>query len=322
MTKKVALCVIGGLAALATAFQQKSTVEVAFIDRDICEKSEFGFMQLLPYVTIQSFIAENGNMAFIRYRRPSKGEGEARLRGAGSIGFGGHIDSVDDMPASVVASGVTRSIEHAGEVVVYTMSLEEYAQTLQNCAYREVHEETGLDMDYLKMIPLKSGGILRENEDDIDDVGKVHICAHMAFEPPPALFHEVFGKVKESANVLEILEPEVLNINLNDAIMGFDIWTALDAVDDELSGEKYQFESWSKLVVSAVAVSFVNAFTNNLTITDLLRLLVDKVVEQGRQVQETLAAEAKANVDQAVEKLGELTTPQAANDVSVEQPQG
>lgn len=60
-----------------------------FIPRVDCEDS-LNFLQLLPYVVLMT---HDGRI--VGYNRASKGNGEARLAGNFSIGFGGHVEILD-----------------------------------------------------------------------------------------------------------------------------------------------------------------------------------------------------------------------------------
>lgn len=81
----------------------------AFIPRVDCE-TDTNYRQLIPYVIIKS---SDGKI--LTYNRQAKGskEGEQRLAGAGSIGFGGHIE-IDDVdpwgPISTVCKNVSREL--------------------------------------------------------------------------------------------------------------------------------------------------------------------------------------------------------------------
>lgn len=60
-----------------------------WLPRSRAEEDE-SYRQLIPYVSIWG---TDGKV--LTYRRPGKGEGESRLQGQLSVGFGGHIDQPD-----------------------------------------------------------------------------------------------------------------------------------------------------------------------------------------------------------------------------------
>lgn len=76
-----------------------------FIPRVDCEDSP-NFLQLLPYVVLMT---HDGRI--VGYNRASKGNGEARLAGNFSIGFGGHVEILDTTYALGV--GITDWLDSA-----------------------------------------------------------------------------------------------------------------------------------------------------------------------------------------------------------------
>ncbi len=112
-----------------------------FAPREHIEGDE-NFRQLLPYVLVYSPDQE----AVLGYNRPGKGEGESRLQGAFSIGFGGHVEIKDwdvDSPVGMI---------------------------LSLCADRELAEELGEDSCHL--VPAFPSAILIDNT---NPVGRVHL---------------------------------------------------------------------------------------------------------------------------------------------------
>lgn len=86
---------------------------MAFIPRIDCE-TDFTYLQLLPYAVIMT---HDGRI--VGYNRASKGNGEARLAGNFSIGFGGHVELEDvkacrdypDLPTLILESALGRELE-------------------------------------------------------------------------------------------------------------------------------------------------------------------------------------------------------------------
>lgn len=81
----------------------------AFIPRVDCE-TDTNYRQLIPYVIIQS--SDGKTLTYNRQTKGSK-EGEQRLAGASSIGFGGHIE-VNDVdpwgPLSTLRKNISREL--------------------------------------------------------------------------------------------------------------------------------------------------------------------------------------------------------------------
>ena len=112
-----------------------------FAPREHIETDE-DFRQLLPYVLVYG--SDEGSV--LGYNRPGKGKGEDRLKGAFSIGFGGHVEIKDwymDMSATDLLSA---------------------------CADRELAEELGENA--CQQVPRLPSAILI---DDTNPVGRVHL---------------------------------------------------------------------------------------------------------------------------------------------------
>ena len=108
-----------------------------FIPRSAAEKNS-NYKQIIPYV-----IMTHGGR-YLTYVR-GKRAGETRLVGNRSIGIGGHINPVDDMPL-----------------------LGDFGATYLEAVRREVAEETSLGASH-------TDHIVALLNDDSNDVGKVHL---------------------------------------------------------------------------------------------------------------------------------------------------
>jgi len=112
-----------------------------FAPREHIEGDE-NFRQLLPYVLVHG--PNEGSV--LGYNRPGKGQGESRLQGAFSIGFGGHVELKDWRPGQSV-----------GEM-------------LSACADRELAEELGVNA--CQQVPALPSALLVDNT---NLVGRVHL---------------------------------------------------------------------------------------------------------------------------------------------------
>lgn len=128
----------------AAAFMELLSVNqhlLYFAPREHIEGDE-NFRQLLPYVLVYG--PNEGSV--LGYNRPGKGEGESRLQGAFSIGFGGHVELKDWNPDLTLAT------------------------ILSFCADRELAEELGENA--CQQVPRLPSGILIDNT---NPVGRVHL---------------------------------------------------------------------------------------------------------------------------------------------------
>lgn len=105
------------------------------------------YWQLIPYGVI---VDDFSNI--VGYRRPDKQRGEERLRGARSVGFGGHVDAAD-----------TRDIATGDKLTA--------AVIMSNCLYRELQEELNTGDTQLLPSPQFTGLLI----DNSNAVGEVHL---------------------------------------------------------------------------------------------------------------------------------------------------
>ncbi len=112
-----------------------------FMDREQAEKNP-DYKQLIPYVII------NHGSEYLTYVR-GKRAGETRLVGNRSIGIGGHINPVDDLP-------LIRNIR------------KDFYETYLSAVQREVDEEIDVQSDY-------NDKIVALLNDESNEVGSVHL---------------------------------------------------------------------------------------------------------------------------------------------------
>lgn len=125
-----------------------------FMPRDEAENNP-EWKQLIPYVIVSPW-----NQGIANYWR-GKGQGEARLHGKRSLGFGGHINP-DDAPA-------TPGYEHLAK------------HYYSNGMRRELSEELTIT-NYPSNLAMPVIGFIN---DDSNDVGKVHLGVVHFVELPP-----------------------------------------------------------------------------------------------------------------------------------------
>ena len=156
-----------------------SSVEVLPIEREIAEHDP-GFKQLVAYTIVR---CAGGYMSYLRGKR----QGEGRLRGLRSIGFGGHINSGDQA----------------------TLFLDDH---LKAAALRELDEEVTISVPH----ELHLAGLLN---DDSNDVGSVHLgLVYLAELPEPSVI-----KREQSIAQLEFASPAKLARDRDD----FETWSQI-----------------------------------------------------------------------------------------------
>jgi len=263
---KIALCVDNYEQLTKLVSKEVDTIEAKMVDREICEKVENGLQQLIPYVVFYTMDMDNGKLKFIQYLRPSKGEGEERLQGNTSIGFGGHIDQESDMVA-------TETIINEGALNSYRMSLADIMETGIKAGLREVQEELGIDLinDIGNVVNRTEIAFFRS--DSPEDVHRVH--AGIAI--PVKLTEEQFMKLKETAKfrVEEIEKLDVLGINIDIIIEQMDITPVLNQVINELVG-KYNLEVWSTMMFNYIARKELHEMLKEINYRDIVALVYGK----------------------------------------------
>ena len=145
--------------------------------RSLAEKDPT-YKQIIPYVVMTH---EGKYLSYVRGKRG----GESRLVGNRSIGIGGHINPVDDMP----------------------LFSEDFRETYLSAVKREVAEEVRLDSDY-------TDRIVALLNDDSTEVGQVHLgIVHLwELSSPQVTKHEqvitqmTFMSASELESVRETLE--------------------------------------------------------------------------------------------------------------------
>lgn len=270
---KKALCVntYQDLAKLVN--NELETVEAKLVDREICEKPENGLQQLIPYVVFYSLDAENGKLKFIQYLRPGQGEGEERLQGKTSIGFGGHIDQETEIVSSEIVLNDDGSTS-------YKMSLQNIMETAIKAGIREVKEE--LNIDLLQDI----GDVISKNEIAFfhgnleEEVNQVHTGISI----PVKLTEEQFMKLKETAvfNEAEIEKLDILGINIDMIVEQMDITPTLNHVIEELV-TKYNLEQWSTMMFNYLSRKEINDLMSEITYKDIVALSYAKQAQKMQQ---------------------------------------
>lgn len=115
-------------------------VGVRFIEREVAE-TQPDFVQIIPYVVL----ANRGRLLI--YERTTKG-GDKRLHGRRSIGFGGHINPVDDPDNNL-----------------------RIIPMIFRCAIRELYEETNIDLPaWVIEYYMEDQCLINENETLVDQM--------------------------------------------------------------------------------------------------------------------------------------------------------
>lgn len=305
---KFALCIKNYDDLQALTQGQVEAIDLSMIDRDICEKAENGWLQVIPYVSMSHLDIQEGRLYLVTYRRPAKGEGEARLQGATSLGFGGHVDMPEDLSFS------DSRTEEDG-TLVYTMTPKDLITTIYNTARRELKEELGFD-------PAESFDLVEDAtqlqcnviyDPNADDVGKVHLGFSIKLELTSEQMQEFFELAKASEK--EVEELSAMYVDVKRFVTSYNAVEMTKALIGELKRDK-QIEDWSEKVIVQHLSAVIDIFQRNLPYEVMVQGVHDEI---DRRIQEdsekALAAE---DVELKSQEQLQAVEQEAAQEVSAE----
>lgn len=167
-------------------------------------------LHFIPYGTVSKWPGDGKSKLTLSYKRPDDNNGEVRLSGKRSVGFAGHVDSVD--------------YARSPKGVIYTY------QTLRDSFLREVDEELKFwhpDLGKFVTIAKNPEYFCVEAKgfiyDTTDDVGKTHLGVYFDVEVQPVL------EVSSGEDQIEDVK-----------------WQSGHVLDDTIDA----YENWSKFIIS------------------------------------------------------------------------
>jgi predicted NUDIX family phosphoesterase len=247
-------------------------VEAKLVDREICENPENGHQQLIPYVTLFAVNPEEGKLMFIQYQRKSEGEGDERLAGKTSIGFGGHIDCVEDIVCS-------ETITNEDGSTSFKMSLQDIIDTGYKCAKRELQEELQLNLDELA-VNISHGNTAFFTGDMSEEVNRVHLGLSIQVELDPTKFEEV--KAACIINLDEIEQLDTLGVNLDIIIEEMDLTVTINKITGDLA-ENHGLEDWSCRIFNYIVRNVTHKLLEQVTYQDLMSIVMQKCGQTAEQ---------------------------------------
>jgi predicted NUDIX family phosphoesterase len=266
-----------------------------FVPRSVCESVDAGWVQLLPYVSFSTLDTARARVAVLGYRRPGSGEGEQRLQGAYSFGFGGHIDKVEDLVYSRVVE--------AGDTQQYLMTTEDIKATAMKCARREIQEELGFDV--FEELGIEGERIHMQllREESPDEVGQVHLCLSVAVTLDVTRFNELLGRCDPDA--LEIQELKAVEIDINRYLGSFNVVQAYESMAREMR-EDLKVEAWSILVINNILTNLVGFVQKHWNAAEVLLAIFTRLEQTAREEQEKSSDEVCEEVPQEDAQLNLL----------------
>ena len=272
-TTKKALCIkeLGDVVKVLTG--ESETFNAQLVSRDICEKPENKFLQLVPYVVFYYTNLDDGRIKVVQYLR-APGINEDRLLAKTSVGFGGHIDSEEDIKASVIEQ------EEDG-TVTYVMSRDDLMATLTKVAQRELMEELSLDLEKAFGIQLDMEKIIFFMGDQNEDVNKVHLGVLIPVELNKEQFGNFFKVVEPNKEEVDAID--IMGIRLNEIVEDMDLTLTIEKIKRKLKHEN-NLEDWSQFAVEYLIRKEIASMMEPITYNDLLNLSRQlKAQEEGKK---------------------------------------
>lgn len=294
---KRALC-INSLEEISALIRgEAETIDSCLVTRDICEDPNNKFLQIIPYVVFYTPRYEEGKLVFIQYKRAAKGN-EDRLLSKVSIGFGGHIDVLEEIKyvSSHVAEDTT---------IHFVMSKQDLIDTCITAAKRELTEELGSDI--LSTI----GADLDFNEsaffmgDQSQPVNQVHLGLGLPVRLTEEQFNLFLVSAKINKEEIEVIDK--MSANIRNIIEEMDVSATNSKIMNQLV-QQHGFEDWSVRMFDYIVRKEIFLILRDINYDDLYRLSVSK--QQAREAEaaaqlhmqqysETISADAAA-VEQAL----------------------
>lgn len=261
------------------------TIDFQMVDRSICEVADSGWIQMLPYVSFSYLDAEEGKLNFAAYRRPGSGEGESRLQGKFSVGFGGHID-------------LDEEVYHTDKVTtesgdeIYKLTLEDIKSTAITCVVRELKEELGFNP--FEVLQINDSNVLfgLEREAEPDEVGSLHLCLSIKVNLDAERFTDLLTKA--TPNEAEIEDFRGMAVDIKSYITSFNIPMAANSLVGNL--DEIGAESWTKLVILSTITVLVAFIQYNFNLKDVIDTIGKKAedAEQAARAERDAADAAKS----------------------------
>lgn len=269
---KKALCIRNADDIIEAIKDPKFIVDAMFVDRDICEKSENGYLQIIPYITFYNVDLQTGYIKFVHYKRAGSIT-EKRLSTNISIGFGGHIDSEDDLEVGDVIVD--------NETTIYKLNIEQIINTVVKAGKREINEELGESLLTNLNIEFNLQDFIFFSSDSKSDVDKVHLGVSIPVELTNEQFELFFKEATINPEEIESISP--LSINLGLVLESFNINATLIYISEEL-GKTHNFENWSCKVLYYISSNILDNIKSKIKYQDLLQIIKSNETENTNSV--------------------------------------
>lgn len=280
--EKKALCIRNFEEIQYILSDNNNTLDATFVDRSICENPENGYLQIIPYVTFYTYNIESGRIKFVQYKRANKIT-EERLSSNTSIGFGGHIDSEEDLCLIKEDSDENQDVDNIvveDGVVTYKLNITQLLKTAINTGKREVTEELGNIFNKLNLSPNLRDFVFFTGNPEIE-VNRVHLGISIPIYLSEEQFDTLFKEAAINLEEIESISP--LSINFGMILEDFDITVTLNNIANQLS-ENEKLENWSCIVFHQITYQLLNSIKDVIKYEDMLPIINNYI---NREFQET-----------------------------------
>lgn len=244
---KRALCINSLEELVALIKGESETIDTRFVDRKICEDVSMGYLQVIPYVAFYHTDVQEGKIHVVQYLRAA-GINEDRLLSKTSIGFGGHIDSEEDM-----AGGVFVPMEDGNNM--YVLTKDELLNSVFKAAERELQEELSLNVKEDLGLDFDSKNAVFFMGSPEEEVNKVHLGVAILFKLTKEQLDKFFEVI--SPNKEEIDTIDKMTINLANIIEDMNSSVIINGIKSELR-HKHNTEDWSLQVLELIIKTEIN----------------------------------------------------------------
>lgn len=292
---KHALCINSMEEIGALIRGEAETIDSCLVARDICEDPNNKFLQVVPYVVFYTPKHAEGKLLFVQYKHAAKG-GDDRLLSKVSIGFGGHIDQMEEIKfqSHHTAEDTT---EH------FVMSKQDLVDTCITAAKRELTEELGCDIlaTIGAELNFEEAAFFMGNQ--LDPVNQVHIGLGL----PVRLTEEQFALFFQSAVVapeeIEVLDK--MSVNIRHIVEEMDVSATNGKIMSQLI-HQHGFEDWSVRMFDYIVRKEIFIILRDVNYDDLYRIAIAK--QQARE-----AEAAQKNIETFSQEKLEAITQDASN---------
>lgn len=245
-------------------------IRTRFYDRDFCEDPVNGLLQIIPYAVFYAVDEDAGRIHFIQYKRPDQG-GDERLTGKTSVGFGGHIDSEDDL--------VYTDVVKENGVDFYTMNISDLVSTCVKTAKREITEEMGCDVLGEYNIDIQGDKCFFFTGGDNEEVNKVHVALSVPICVDMDTYNKILTECKETINKDEIEIIDDLSVCMDMIVEDMNLNRSIDLLLNELV-QNSGLESWSAICIAYIIPRVLNSIFGEITYQDMIALAKQKKSQQ------------------------------------------